>query len=103
MTATRYGKGGALPPGVALVRNAAGEDEQVAHPAHYNSLAARCRSCCEQIECIDVAEAMSFNAGNVVKYLWRSGLKPGADALTDLRKARFYLDREITRLDRDEP
>jgi hypothetical protein len=32
-----------------------------------------------------------FLAGNAIKYLWRTGLK--GDAVQDLRKAAFYLDR----------
>ena len=48
-------------------------------------------------ECIDVAEELSFNTGNAVKYIWRAGLKPGADADEDLAKAVFYLERERAR------
>lgn len=96
MKPAQYDKGGALPSGVSVVRNGTGEYEQVDHPAHYNSHPAG-------IECIDVIEAMTFNVGSAIKYAWRAGLKPGADALTDLRKAAWYLDREIKRLNRDEP
>jgi len=39
---------------------------------------------------------MNFNVGNAVKYLWRAGSK--GDALEDLKKARWYVDREIQRL-----
>ena len=45
---------------------------------------------------VDIAEHLSFNAGNAVKYLSRAGRK--GDALEDLKKARWYIDREITRL-----
>jgi hypothetical protein len=48
------------------------------------------------VECIDITENMSFNAGNAMKYLWRHNDK-GAP-VEDLRKARWYLDREIKRL-----
>jgi Protein of unknwon function (DUF3310) len=48
------------------------------------------------VECIEVVEWMSFNLGNVVKYVWRAGAK-GA-LLEDLEKARWYLEREIARL-----
>lgn len=41
------------------------------------------------------AFALGFNLGNAVKYVLRADLKE--DALTDLRKARWYLDREISR------
>jgi hypothetical protein len=69
--------------------------EQVDHPDHYNSLGARCQNCNHPIECIDVIEHMSFPLGAIVKHLWRQGLK-GA-ALTDLRKALWYLNREVAR------
>lgn len=45
------------------------------------------------IECIQVTEHMGFNLGNVMKYLWRADEK-GA-ALDDLRKAAWYINREI--------
>lgn len=49
------------------------------------------------VECIDITEHMNFNCGNAVKYLWRQGLKEGK--LKDLKKARWYVDREIQRLE----
>lgn len=51
------------------------------------------------IEAIDVIEArrMNFARGNALKYIWRAGLKD--DELADLKKARWYLDREIARLE----
>jgi hypothetical protein len=69
--------------------------DPINHPSHYTSSPARCAECGRQIECIDVAEHWNFCLGNCLKYLWRAGLK--GDALEDLRKARFYLDREIAR------
>ena len=49
------------------------------------------------LECIDVIEAfgLGFHLGNVAKYLLRAGHK--GDALDDLRKAAWYLRREIER------
>lgn len=64
--------------------------DPVNHPAHYTAHPSG-------IECIQITEHMNFNLGNAVKYIWRAGDK-GA-ALQDLRKARWYLDREIARLD----
>jgi hypothetical protein len=64
--------------------------EAVDHPAHYNAHPSG-------IECIDVVEHMTFNLGNAVKYVWRAGLKPGS-YVEDLKKPRWYLDREIHRL-----
>lgn len=48
------------------------------------------------VECVEITEHMNFNLGNAVMYLWRAGLK--GDAVYDLRKARWYVDREIARL-----
>ena len=48
------------------------------------------------VQPVDIAEHLSFNLGNVVKYVSRAGRK--GDALEDLQKARWYLDREIGRL-----
>jgi hypothetical protein len=62
--------------------------ETVDHPAHYNAHPSG-------IECIDVVEHMGFNVGNAIKYLWRADEK-GAP-IEDLRKARWYVDREIQR------
>lgn len=39
---------------------------------------------------------MNFNLGNAVKYIWRSDLK--GKTIEDLKKARFYIDREIKRI-----
>jgi len=76
-------------------RAEAGAPPEVDHPRHYNSHPAG-------IECIDVVEPMGFNIGNIIKYAWRAGLKPGTSAVTDLQKARWYCDREIQRLTKGE-
>ena len=47
------------------------------------------------VECIQITEHMSFCLGNAVKYIWRADLK--GDATEDLKKARWYIDREIAR------
>ena len=52
------------------------------------------------VECITITEHFNFNLGNTIKYIWRAGEKPGVDVLEDLKKARWYLDREITRLEK---
>jgi len=62
-------------------------DERVNHPPHYTAHPSG-------VECIDVAEHYGFCIGNAIKYLWRAGLK--GDAIEDLKKARWYLDREIS-------
>jgi hypothetical protein len=52
------------------------------------------------VECIDIIEHMTFNTGQVFKYIWRAGVKNEETLLEDLRKAQWYLDREIMRLTR---
>lgn len=54
------------------------------------------------IEPIEVIEewGLSFYLGSVIKYIKRAGDKPGNPAVNDLKKARWYIDREISRLDK---
>lgn len=68
------------------------EKEMVNHPAHYNQHPSG-------VECIDVVEHMSFNLGNAVKYIWRADYK-GETPIEDLRKAAWYVNREIERIER---
>jgi Protein of unknwon function (DUF3310) len=74
----------------------------ISHPSYYTSSPAKCRACSATIECIDVAEHLEFCLGNVVKYIWRAGLKD-EDVVRDLKKARWYLDRHIQTLEREKP
>ena len=60
----------------------------VNHPPHYTAHPSG-------VECITITEHMGFNLGNAVKYIWRADLK--GDAIEDLRKAQWYLAREILR------
>jgi hypothetical protein len=68
-------------------------DERVNHPAHYNFGA---------IEVIDAIEAwgLGFSLGNAVKYIARSAHK--GSRLEDLKKARWYLEREISNAEKTE-
>ena len=68
-------------------------DPAVDHPDYYQSAG---------IEVIDVIEQFSlgFRLGSCLKYLLRSGRKPGADIITDLKKAQWYLNREIGELEK---
>ena len=58
------------------------------NPSHYKSHPSG-------VECIEIAEHFGYNLGNAIKYIWRAGLK--GDAIEDLKKAAWYLDREIQR------
>lgn len=49
------------------------------------------------VECIEITRHMNFNLGNAMKYIWRCGLKGGA--VDDLKKAAFYIEDEIARLE----
>jgi len=53
-------------------------------------------------DCLDVIEALGlpFHEGNVLKYLWRAGRKT-PDRLSDLKKARIYIERAILKLERE--
>ena len=66
-------------------------NDRVNHPAHYNA---------GNIEVIDAIEdwRLGFNLGNAVKYIARAEHK--GRLLEDLRKASWYLAREITRQER---
>jgi len=63
--------------------------DTVNNPKHYTSHPSG-------VECIEITEHMSFNLGNAVKYVWRASLK--GKEIEDLRKARWYIDREIQRI-----
>ena len=51
------------------------------------------------VECIAIIEHFNFNLGNAIKYIWRAGLKE--DVLEDLKKAQWYINREIGKLEND--
>ena len=64
-------------------------NDNVNHPKHYTSHPSG-------VECIEITEHLNFCIGNAIKYLWRAGLK--GEQIEDLRKARWYIDREIARI-----
>jgi len=67
------------------------QKEEIQHPQHYGGDTV--------YEAIKVIEAwqLGFNLGNATKYICRAGKK--GDALKDLKKAEFYLKREIAKLE----
>lgn len=68
-------------------------DDAVNHPSHYTSHPSG-------VECIQITEHMNFCRGNALKYCFRAGLKGGPEnEIEDLKKAVFYLQREIARLE----
>lgn len=63
--------------------------DPVSHPSHYISHPSG-------VECITITRHMSFNLGNVIKYIWRAGQK--GEEVEDLKKALWYLQDEIKRV-----
>ena len=67
--------------------------EMVNHPSHYQTSSG--------MEVIDVIEAfnLNFRMGNCAKYILRAGHKD--DILQDLKKAKWYLEREIATIEKN--
>ena len=68
-------------------RSGSQPNDPVSAPAHYLAHPSG-------VECITITEHMSFLLGNAMKYIWRSDHK--SSSIEDLKKARWYLDREIS-------
>ena len=64
------------------------KNDPVNNPKHYTNHPSG-------IECIQVSEHMGFNLGNALKYIWRCDEKK--DAIEDLKKANWYIQREIAK------
>ena len=63
-------------------------NKNVSHPSYYN----------QGIEPIEIIESwdLNFSLGNAIKYILRSPYK--GKQIEDLEKAKWYLEREISRL-----
>ena len=68
------------------------KNDAVNHPAHYTD---------GKIGVIAFIEdkGLNFHRGNAVKYISRAGKQDPAKEVEDLKKARWYIDREIRRLE----
>ena len=77
------------------------ENNSVNHPVHYNADPSG-------VECIDIVRHRNFNIGNAIKYLWRAGLKASGligareKEIEDIKKAIWYLQDEVKRLEADQ-
>ena len=77
------------------------EEDRVNHPSHYTWLEKLCG-----IEVIDITRHMNFNLGQILKYILRLGHKKDKNftnyekVLSDLNKAKYYLENEINRVDK---
>lgn len=69
------------------------KNDAVNHPSHYTD---------GKIEVIDFIEdkGLNFHRGNAVKYIARAGKKDPTREVEDLKKAVWYLNREIQRLEK---
>lgn len=68
--------------------------DNVNHPSHYNT---------GKYEVIRVIDdwCLPFTLGNAIKYIARAGIKDPSKTIEDLKKAMFYLNYEIQRLETD--
>ena len=68
------------------------KDDPVNRPSHYTD---------GKIEVIDFIEdkGLNFHRGNAVKYIARAGKKDKNKEIEDLKKAVWYINREIKRLE----
>ena len=67
-------------------------DDNVSHPSYYTD---------GQIEVSDfIADKnLNFFRGNVIKYICRAGKKDPGKEIEDLKKAQWYINREIERVE----
>lgn len=71
-------------------------NDNINRPSHYTD---------GKIEVIDFIEdkKLNFHRGNVVKYVARAGKKDPNTEIEDLKKARWYLTREIEKMENEKP
>lgn len=69
-------------------------NDVVNYPSHYTD---------GKIEVINFIEdkGLNYHRGNAVKYIARAGKKDKSKEIEDLRKAVWYLNREIERLEKN--
>lgn len=70
--------------------------ESVNHPSHYGGDG----NVYEVIKVIDAWD-LGFSLGNAVKYISRAGKKDKSKEIEDLKKAVWYINHEINRLEKN--
>jgi DNA-binding MarR family transcriptional regulator len=70
------------------------EWQAVDHPDHYGGK----ENLYEAIKIIEAYD-LNFSLGNVIKYVLRAG-KKNSDVIEDLKKAKWYIDRQIKSLEK---
>jgi hypothetical protein len=68
-----------------------GDNDPVNRPTHYTQF---------PVEVIEIIEWLNFNRGAAVKYICRAGIKDKTKELEDLRKAEWFIKREIQRIEK---
>lgn len=68
--------------------------EDAINPPHYQRY--------KGLEVIDITEQLNFCLGNATKYILRAGHKPGNSKVQDLEKAKWYIEREIRRVQNED-
>jgi hypothetical protein len=72
------------------------QSDVIQNPKHYE------RYAIEPVSFI-MNNELPFWMGNVIKYIMRAGYKSNTDEITDLRKAKRYIDMRINQLEGREP
>lgn len=76
------------------------EADNINNPPHYNAAPLECIDAMEQMAVgCDIHPHAAYCWQNSFKYLWRWPYKNGVE---DLKKARWYIDRLITKLEGDD-
>ncbi len=86
------GNGGYVKPVIDRPSPPESRLDMVNHPPHYTTHPSG-------VECIQITEHMGFCLGNAVKYIWRADEK--GKSIEDLKKAKWYIEREIARREND--
>ena len=68
------------------------EKPDAINPPHYQGFS-------NGAQVVDITEHLNFNRGNAVKYLARAGAKDPAKEIEDIKKAIWYAQRELVRLE----
>ncbi len=95
ITQNRIYQNDQLEKNIKTISNPTPEKSNINHPEHYNT---------SKIECIDYIEDIGFgegfNLGNAIKYIVRA--KHKNNHIDDLQKAKWYIERELERLNKGE-
>lgn len=81
------------------VKNCGDHEESKESEFHHINKAKHYNSHPSGIECKEIIRHYNCAISSAIKYLWRHGLKDGNPPIDDLRKAIFWIQDEIERLE----